>query len=260
MLDFELLKNRLSAYVPKERIFTYPLTDSTNTRALEYARAGGESPAVFIAEEQTGGRGRRGRSFVSNPEAGIYITLLYTPKCSDDTERITARAAVALRRAIWRVCGVAAGIKWVNDLYAKGPLETDKKLSGILAEAATSEEGKIDRIAVGMGINVYKNAISDEISDIATSLEEVSGKRFSREDIILALTKEFYLDRREEDILREYRAASLTLNRAVTVYPHGDEPYDATVTEILDDYSLLVKTDDGETKRVFSGEVRTRLK
>ena len=258
MLDFELIKKSLSGLFSQEHIFLYRLTDSTNTRALEYARSGGGCPAVFIAEEQTGGRGRRGRSFVSNPESGIFITFLLSPDNLCGIEGATAFAAVALREALPEAVRRVSGIKWVNDIYSRLPDGEYRKLSGILAEAVT-ENGKISKIVIGMGINVYKKAISDEISNIATSIEEVTGERYPREDIIASLCRSILTPRDGELILSRYREHSLTVGKRVKVIPHGEDSYRAVAVEILDDYSLLVEKDGGERVRVFSGEVSTKF-
>ena len=100
------------------KIFEYELTDSTNTRAKEYARCDrAEMPAVFIADEQSAGRGRRGRSFDSAKGAGLYMSILFRPSAEfDDAAKITVRAAVAASRAISELSGVEVGIKWVNDI------------------------------------------------------------------------------------------------------------------------------------------------
>lgn len=259
MLDFDLIKNRLSRLLPKDRIFTYSITASTNTRAIEYARIGGCCPAVFIAEEQTGGRGRRGRSFVSNPDAGIYISFLLHTEAAGGVEGATAFAAVALLLSLPSEVRDRVGIKWVNDIVSRSPKGNGKKLAGILAEAIT-ENSSIDKIVIGMGINVYKNAISDEISQIATSIEEVSGNRFARENIVSDLTEKMLSGMKRDEVLSAYRKASLTVGRRVTVLPHSEEPYEALATEILEDYSLLVEKKNGETVRVFSGEVSTIIK
>ncbi len=261
MLNIELIKEKIGDIFPPECLHYYKTTDSTNTRAIEYARELGErcpERAAFIAEGQTAGRGRRTRSFVSETGAGIFLTLIYSPRSESDTERMTSRAAVALKEAIFASTGVEAGIKWVNDLYAKLPDGRQKKLAGILAEAVT-ENGRISKIVVGMGINIYKNAISDEISDIAVSLEDVAGERYQREEIAAAIIKEFYRERDESEVLREYREASLTLNKTVTVIPHSAEPYDAFAKQINEDYSLTVIDAEGRERRIFSGEVRTKL-
>ncbi len=263
MLNIELIKEKLGSLVSPENIFYYELTDSTNTRALEYAKGlGKDAPerAVFIADGQSAGRGRRSRSFVSNSGAGIYISLLYTPKNHTDRDRITAKCAVALRQALLKSTETETKIKWVNDLYAKTPSGEYKKIAGILAEAVTDENLCITGIVIGMGINIYKNAVSEEISDIATSLEEVKSKRFQRENIISSVIRELFCERDEKEVLCEYRENSLTLRTNVIVIPHSGEEYDAFVDEILEDYTLSVKTANGEKKRVFSGEVRTKIK
>jgi len=261
MLNFDEITDKIEKIVPKEAVFLYEQTDSTNTRALEYARGEGgfTDRAVFIANSQTSGRGRRGRSFVSRSDAGIFISLVFTPRSPEQIEGATGRAAVALLSAIKEVTGISAGIKWVNDIYAAPPSKKAKKLAGILAEAVTSDDGKISKIIVGMGINVYNSALVEEISDIATSIEEVSGKRFSREKIIGSLVEFFYKERERDSILEEYRKHSLTLGKSITVHPHTGESYPAFAEQILEDYSLLVSTESGEKRRIFSGEVTTRL-
>ena len=258
MLDFKLIKKSLGGLFSEECIFLYELTDSTNTRALEYGRSGGKTPAVFIAEEQTGGRGRRGRRFVSRADGGIFITFLLSPDDVGGIEGATAFAAVAAREALLECCGASTGIKWVNDLYAKTPSGDNKKLVGILAESVI-ENSEITKIAIGMGINVYKEAISEEISDIATSLEEISGKCFSREDIIHSLAKNMLKKTSHAEVLSSYKQHSLTLGKKVEVRPHGSDPYLAVAKDIANDYSLLVETEDGKLIRVFSGEVSTKI-
>jgi len=130
--------NNLGISAPK--ILLYELTDSTNERAREYARekTDNRSPVVFIADGQTAGRGRRGRSFVSNSGAGIYISILTYPEAvGADATVATSRAAVCLARAIESLCDCDVRIKWVNDLYLGG-----KKLAGILTEGEVAQDGR----------------------------------------------------------------------------------------------------------------------
>ena len=252
----DLLKEKNIA-VP--RITHYSLTDSTNERAKVYALEHPEdtSPAVFIADEQSAGRGRRGRSFVSNRGAGIYISLLIHPRSEGfDAARITAKAAVALARATENIAKVRTDIKWVNDLYLGG-----KKLAGILVEGAMSKEGKTPYVIVGMGINVYKNAISEEISNIATSIESETNLRVSREALAAEIISEFFLtaDKMSEDIVyKEYRSRSFVIGRFVTVMKIS-ESYEATVLDLQNDYSLLLRKHNGETESLFTGEVSLKL-
>ena len=260
MLDKATIESRLSEKgiaVPK--ITYYPLTDSTNERAKVYAteHPEDETTSVFIADEQSAGRGRRGRSFVSNRGSGIFITLLTHPKKSGtDATRVTAKAAVALARAVERVAGVRCDVKWVNDLFLGG-----KKLAGILVEGSMTEDGKTAYVITGMGINVYKNAISDEISDIATSIESETGKRIERGELAAEIIAQFLHvteEMSDEEAFAEYKSRSFVIGREVKVIKLL-ETYLATVKDIQSDYSLLIKKENGETESLFTGEVSLRI-
>ena len=233
------------------KIVFYERTDSTNTRAKEYAEVtDSRETVVFIANSQTAGRGRRGRSFVSNEGAGIYISILtYPTEGGFDATRTTAEAAVALARAVESLCPCDVKIKWVNDLFLGG-----KKLAGILTEGKVLSDGKIAYSVVGMGINVYKNAISDEISTIATSIESEINYAPDRSCLAAMIIKEF-LER--GDCYAEYKARSLVIGREVTVVKLN-ESYHARVIDINFDYSLLIDR-GGAEERLFTGEISLRL-
>ena len=233
------------------KIVFYEKTDSTNTRAKEYAEAtDSREMVVFIANSQTAGRGRRGRSFVSNEGAGIYISILtYPTEDGFDATRTTAEAAVALARAVESLCQCDVKIKWVNDLFLGG-----KKLAGILTEGKVTENGKIAYSVVGMGINVYKNAISDGISGIATSIESVINYAPDRSHLAAMIINEF-LNR--GDCYDEYKARSVVIGRDVTVVKLT-ESYSARVIDVNPDYSLLIDR-DGVEERLFTGEISLRL-
>lgn len=234
------------------KIVFYDTTDSTNTRAKEYAKkCNSRENVIFVANHQTAGRGRLGRSFVSNEGAGIYLSILTYPyESGADATAVTARAAVALARAIDSLCGTESQIKWVNDIFLGG-----KKLAGILTEAEMLENGKIGYLVVGMGINVYKNAISDEISDIATSIESEIGSAPDRNNLVAKIISEFFHE--SNDYLDEYRARSLVIGKAVTVIK-ATESYEATVLGINDDFSLQIQR-DGKEERLFTGEISIRI-
>ena len=255
MLNEKLLTEALGELGDRApRIFLYEKTDSTNTRAREYAREHPEnkSPVIFIAESQSAGRGRRGRSFVSEGGVGIYMSLLlYPEKRGADATKITAEAAVALADAIKELSSLCPRIKWVNDIYAGG-----KKLAGILTEAVMSSDGEISCLVLGMGINVYKTAYPEEISSIATSIEEECNERISRELLVFKAVKNLLSDGIDEsEILRKYRESSLLIGEEIAVLPLSGEPYFARALEILDDYSLSVEREDGKKERLFTGEV-----
>ena len=234
------------------KIVYYELTDSTNTRAKEYAKESTDrSPVVFIADGQTSGRGRRGRSFVSESGAGIYMSVLTYPDVNAaDATSATAKAAVSLARAIESLCECDIKLKWVNDLYLGG-----KKLAGILTEGELDKEGKIAYQVVGMGINVYKNAISDEISDIATSLEHECDATPNRAKLVAAIIKYCLFD--EGDFYSEYKARSFIIGKKAKVMKLTEQ-YDATVIDINPDFSLKIDR-EGKTESLFTGEISLRL-
>lgn len=258
-MDIEKIKGYIAedgAFLPE--IFFYESTDSTNQRAREYARDNPEKRecAVFIADSQTAGRGRRGRKFFSERGAGIYISFLLYPKERGAlATKITALAAVAAARAIERTTGLFAGIKWVNDLYING-----KKLAGILAECEMSQSGEISHLVLGMGINVYKTELPSEIQDIATSIED-AGVRTEREklsaELISALTESLSeLD--SPDIYKEYKERLIVLGRDITVI-RGADSYPARVLDVTEDYSLLVELENGTRETLLSGEISTKI-
>ena len=243
--------NNLGIKAPK--IVYYDLTDSTNTRAREYAKANPtqKSPVIFIADGQTAGRGRRGRSFVSESGAGIYISILTYPAENNlDVAGATAKAAVSLSRAIESLCDADIKIKWVNDLYLGG-----KKLAGILCEGEFDSEGKMTCQVVGMGINDYNNGTTDEISTIATSIENELGNAPDRAKLVARIIKEFLAE--GGDYYTEYKARSFTIGKKVTVIKPS-ESYEATVLDLNPDFSLKILTDKG-IESLFTGEVSLKI-
>ena len=246
----EELKN-LGITPPK--IIFYESIDSTNTRAKEWAKQNPDnhSPVVFIANRQTAGRGRRGRSFVSKGGAGIYISILtYPEKSGANATATTARAAVTLAKATESLSDCDIKIKWVNDLYLGG-----KKLAGILTEGEMGKDGKIAYQVVGMGINVYKNAISDEISDIATSIEGETGKGVDRSKLAAAIIN-YHLNY-SGDFYTEYKSRSFIIGKRVTVMKLS-ESYEAEVVDIDSDFSLIIER-DGKQERLFTGEISLKI-
>ena len=233
-------------------------SESTNKDAREYCEKQGDT-AVFIANGQTSGRGRRGRSFASPHGAGIYMSIALCPKGSlADLTAVTTFTAVAVCRAIERVAGLSADIKWVNDIYYKG-----KKLGGILTEGALSEDMMTARyVVVGIGLNVLKAELPDELRDIALSIEEASGVVCDRNILIAEIITEFIggiSALRSSEIRDEYKRRSFLIGREVTVH-RLDRSYTALVTDIGEDMSLLIRLPDGNTEKLNTGEVSVREK
>ena len=242
------------------QVFYYDMTDSTNQRAKEYARSHPENraPAVFIANGQSAGRGRLGRSFCSISGAGLYISFLLYPECTPDTvTRFTPYAAVALAETVEELTTLSPEIKWVNDLYVD-----EKKLAGILVECEWKKEGDLAYLVCGLGINVYKTALPDEISDIAISIEEASGEMISREELASLLIKKMLRGLSSfgsEEVYLGYKKRLNTLGQSVRVIKPTCE-YAAVVKSLNEDYSLTLTLPDGSEERLFSGEVSVKPK
>lgn len=232
---------------------------STNTYAKEYAARGGSAPALFVAREQTAGRGRMGRSFFSSDRGGLYYSLLLPwPDEGGNALWLTGAAAVVTAEAIRTVFGVSVGIKWVNDIYLN-----EKKLAGILTEAFSVGEKKY--ALVGIGVNLYTEHFPAELADVAISLcPGLSGERAEkqREALICALTcglLDAWEHPRDRRYMERYRQASVVLGREVRFTQNGVTR--EGVAESLDDGGgLWIAFADGSRQLLSSGEITLRRK
>lgn len=235
----------------------YDCVASTNQLAKEYGENGAEEGLVVLADSQTAGRGRLGRSFCSPAGTGLYMSLLLRPSLSAEKAlSITTAAAVAVCRAIERVSPRKAQIKWVNDIYCDG-----KKVCGILTEAAFEHSGM--RYAVlGIGINVTdpKDGFPRDIADIAASVfGKQDGDRHLLAAAVLDAFFEEYEHLNEERFVREYRERSCLIGKAVTVKAAAGDR-DATVLDVDEACRLLVRYEDGREEALSSGDVSIRLR
>lgn len=231
-------------------------TDSTNA-ALKRTSDSAPHGSVLIAERQSAGRGRMGRSFYSPSGAGVYLSALLRPSCEAQAlMSLTAQTAVAVRRALRSACGVEADVKWVNDLLLGG-----KKICGILTELSVeAESGRVEYAVVGVGINCNQTAedFPPELQAVAGSVFSQTGRRVDRNRLAAALIRELSQlpigDWREE-----YRAACVTLGREVFVL-QGSERRAATALDVGAQAELQVRWPDGSLGSVNSGEVSVRQK
>ena len=245
-----------------EKVLVLDQTNSTNNLLKKMAAEGASCGQVVIADEQTGGRGRLGRSFFSPKGKGIYLSYLMKPEAApSDAVSLTAWTASAMAMAVEAACGTAPGIKWVNDLYMNG-----KKICGILTEMVINDPSDgIDSIIIGIGINVNNDPsdFPEDISGIASSIAIETGKQVSRSELAACMIRE--LDRMAEvwpenkaEYLSTYRALDITCGREVNV-TSGGKLRPATVLQINDDFSLKVKFSDGEIGDLSSGEISLKL-
>lgn len=245
----------------RENIAVYAVVDSTNTQCKRLAMDGAADGTVVLAEEQTAGRGRQGRSFQSPPGRGLYLSILWRPACEPARLLpLTSLAAVAAGRAIERVTGVGPDIKWPNDLLLGG-----RKIAGILTEMALEgESGRIDYVVLGIGVNVHQTPsdFTPEVAQMATSLDAALGAVVSRPRLAAALIEELDVLRREvlwqpERYRAAYRTRCVTIGRQVQLV-RGEERRVATAVDVDERFGLVVRYEDGCTETVRSGEVSVR--
>lgn len=235
--------------------------DSTNTYLKRRGAEGASHGLAAVAEEQTGGRGRRGRRFESPKGSGLYLSVLLRPECRpSEAAALTAWVGVAVCDAVEEVAGVRPQIKWTNDIILNG-----KKLCGILTELSVEgETGAVDYVVAGMGTNVGETRdffAQAGLSDIATSLA-IEGRAVDR--CMLASAQLNALDRMAKDFpqnkarwLERYRADCLTPGHEVRLIgPEGERS--AMAVAIDDSFGLVVVFPDGTTQTVTSGEVSVR--
>lgn len=233
--------------------------DSTNTFAKALARQGAPHGTVVLAEQQTAGRGRLGRSFSSPASMGIYCSVILRPKEPPRALlHLTAMMAEAARRAIAESTGLHPMVKWVNDLILEG-----KKLCGILTELEATPE-QTDFVIVGVGINCgqCREDFPPELQDMATSLSMALGQPADRAQVAAALIRQIALA--AENLTADpkpwmdgYRSHCITLGSPVQVIQNGlTRP--GYAENIDETGALLVRFPDGTRETIASGEVSVR--
>ena len=244
----------------REQIHYFKTIDSTNTRAKAMAAANAPHGTVLIADSQSGGRGRMGRSFHSPAGCGIYLSVILRPNCqAKDLMHLTCSTGVAACNAIEKVCSVRPGIKWTNDLILG-----KRKLGGILTELSMLPNGMVDWAVVGIGINCCQTSedFPEDIRNIATSLQSTLSKTIDRVQVTAALLLELeamarHLLTHRNDTLAIYRKDCVTLGQEVSIVA-GEIIRHGKAVDIAPDGALVVDFPDGHRENVNSGEVSIR--
>ena len=254
LLPAEVLQGLAARYF-KGPVHHYETLPSTNDLAKELGGQEAPEGTVVVAESQTRGRGRLGRDWSSPPGVGLYVSLLLRPKLPpEELPQITLTAAVAAVKAVRKVSGLAAGIKWPNDLLWQG-----KKLGGILTEMET-EADCIRHLVVGLGVNVNNRDFPPDLAATATSLALAAGGPVSRVRLLQAFLEGFevlyerFLAREFAGILKEWKEYAVTLGQWVTVR-QGLKEISGLAVEVAPDGALLLQIRPGEIVRVTSGEL-----
>lgn len=232
-------------------------TGSTQTVAHERYAAGDGEGTVVLADEQTSGKGRMGRSWHSPRGKGLWFTLLLEPRISvRAAPLLTYVLSVAVCRTIRRATGRSAAIKWPNDIWIDG-----KKVCGILLESA-AEDDRLKYVAAGIGIdvNVDRSEWPEEIADRATSLLIAAGRPFDRERLLadclaeLEFWYEHFLKEGFSGVRTVWESLCETIGRTVQV-GNGSDTVAGVAVGMDEDGALLLRRNDGSTVRVVSGDI-----
>jgi len=248
------IRRYLTARTLGQQIHIDPVSESTNKTAKELAASGAPDGTVVLAEQQTGGRGRLGRSFFSPPGSGIYMSVILRPQLdAQNALLVTSAAAVAVARAIDTVFGEHAGIKWVNDIYLNG-----KKVCGILTEGGiNSETGGFDYVVVGIGVNVTTADFPEELKSIAAAITTGYADRNRLTAEILNEFACIYTALPDTAFMQDYRARSIVIGHDVWVI-RGDDRYIAHVLDVNGQGNLVVRDESGALREISTGEVSIR--
>ena len=240
----------------KFTILRFDSVGSTNTEALNQAKLGAGEGLCVVAGRQTAGRGRHGRVWISEPDAGLYFSLVLRPKIENRfLPLITLTAAIAVSVALTELYELEPDIKWANDIHVNG-----KKICGILAEMTETNSGLA--IALGVGVNLKPSNFPPELAQTATSVEAETKRTPDADALLQTLTgrfAEYYsvlnAENGGEKIRREWaRRSSYFAGKSVKV-KLGNETITGTTRGLEANGALRVETDGGEIKIVQAGDV-----
>jgi len=244
----------------KNKILRYESLPSTNNEVARLAAQGAAEGLAVIAEEQTAGRGRLQRTWVSPKGAGLYFSLLLRPRIPQERwPLITFMAALAVNDALWEACQLQTDIKWPNDLLA-----SERKICGILAEVTDTELGRA--VVLGIGINLTREAFPDELARVAISVAEAAGRRVDRETVLAALVQalsSWYeliheVDGPERILAAWTSRSSFSEGKSINVN-NGEDTLTGVTRGLESDGALRVETASGEIVVVRAGDVSIRM-
>jgi len=254
------IQSRLTGRIIGRRLQVVAEIGSTNDAAMGAGQAGEPEGLAILADRQTSGRGRRGRSWASIPGVGVYTSILLRPPVSPrQAPLLTLMAGLATAEALASVAQIEPMLKWPNDLLLDG-----RKAVGILTEMTTTGQ-RIGHVAVGIGVNVHQRRedFPEGVRESATSIDVEAGERVDRADVVAALYNS--LDRwyaavcgdGPSMILQAARVRTATLGKLVTV-DTGETRWQGTAVDLDDDGALLVLDAHGTVQRVLAADVSIR--
>lgn len=256
-------KKSISSYLNKEfsniDIYTYKITSSTNELAKKLALSGAKHGTVIIAEEQTKGKGRMGRTFYSPPNTGIYMSIILRPNLTPlDSILVTTSSSVLICDAIYKVTGIDCQIKWINDIYIN-----NKKVGGILIETSSNFKSEnIDYLILGIGINLTtpKNGFPNEIKESAGYLYDKNNNCINKNILCAEILNNILSvipNIKDYNFIPEYKKRSIILNKEILYKSYGNT-FTGKAIDITKDGSLVIKHKDDTIKILNSSEISIR--
>jgi len=227
--------------------------DSTNKAALRASSDGAAEGTLFIADTQTAGRGRQSRKWNSPPGLGLYFSVLLHPKTAAlEANNLVVQSAVAVCNAIEELYDYPVGIKWPNDIYSG-----IKKLGGILLETTITGDTIVNAV-VGIGLNM-RHSIEDfpnDISEKATSLQIVTGKDRSNEQLLERILSIFgnYYYKRDECGINDWIMKCIHMEKQININ-HNGVPLRGSFSEVSPDLSFILKDESGHKNKIEYGEI-----
>ncbi len=232
----------------------YDAIDSTNNKSKEYISDKYIKPSVIIAKKQTDGRGRFGKFFYSPDNTGIYMSIIISPNMYiKNSSYIIMATAIAVCDAIKQISNTYTKIKWINDIFLD-----EKKIGGILTEAFSNfETGKIEKIIIGIGLNISTKYFPQNIINIATSLNISINKNILIAKIIdniLNILDNF----NKKDIIMKYRSLSMILDKQISFILNNKKIY-GIAKDITDNGELIVISQNKNIYTLNSGEISIEI-
>lgn len=266
VLSAEEISRYLAPEYKDNKVVVYKITESTNLEVKKMALEGAAEGLLVLAEQQTGGRGRRGRQFYSPEGTGIYMSVLFRPTAeqSQNIVRITTATSVAICRSIRKIFAREPGIKWVNDVYLNG-----KKICGILTEAVSDfESGQIDTVVVGIGINYREpeGGFPEDIRGIAGAVcnaeDTIPRNQFIAE--VYNQLMDVYHTLSAKEFMEEYKQWSNVIGKWVrfSTRPDPEDPegwVKGIAVDIDEEGGLVVEKEDGTRTVLRTGEISLRI-
>jgi len=256
ILSAEAVKKNLKTSSYGRNIIILNEVDSTNNYAKILASDGAEDGTTVISDYQTAGKGRMGRSFFSPKGTGLYMSIIIRPDIDMlSAQLITSCTAVAVAKAIEKLCDADVKIKWVNDLFLN-----ERKICGILTEASMSfEEKKLDYAVIGIGINIKTSPeLPEELKTVITSLDEETSDEINRNILcaeILSNLENQISEIEKRNFIDEYRRRSFIFGKNVEIIQNNITKTGKAI-DIDNNANLIVKLKDGSEITVNSGEAR----